>query len=148
MSREDRNVARQVNWPIMCHNFDVMHWWETTGKVLHPHVYPVACCILAMADSNGSQERTFSAATWMDGRLKTRQSDFTFQSKVTLYKNQGFLADHAKFLENDLSREAIERAEARTKKLINRALDACSDSDLDEEANDEFDACTNAGSTD
>ena len=142
------SVDWQEKWTIMCRHFDIMHWWESTGKVLHPHVYPVACCILAMADSNGHQERTFSAATWMDGKLKRRQKDFTFQSKVLLHKNKDFLAAHEEFLKQDMVKAVIARAEERTRVQIAKILEGCTDSDMDEELEAEFDAHVNPEDSD
>jgi hypothetical protein len=80
------------NWEKIAKHFRIMNWWEH-HKNMYPHIYIVACKLLAAPDSNGFQERTFSAATWMDGKLKTRQTDATFQLKVLLYKNQEFIRE-------------------------------------------------------
>eukprot|EP00171_Calliarthron_tuberculosum_P014792 IDg14792t1 len=69
----------QKNWPTIAKHFDPMQYWETTGKAQFPHIYWAACLYLALPDSNGHQERTFSAATWMDGKLNNRQTDATFE---------------------------------------------------------------------
>jgi hAT family C-terminal dimerisation region len=101
---------------IIVEHFDIFKWWETIGEKSFLLIYPVAIRILSLPDSNGSQERTFSAATWMGGKLNSRQNDMTFQMKVLLYKNQGFLEEHKKeVLEGN--RKA---AAARTKALLQR----------------------------
>jgi hAT family C-terminal dimerisation region len=102
------------NWELISEVFDVMEWWESKGKEQYPLIYPVACCILSVPDSNGNQERTFSAATWMDDKLKKKQSDFTFQMKVLLYKNKKFLMQHRL----DVKEEQLKAAETKTKKLL------------------------------
>ena len=78
------------NWETIAEVFDVMKWWET-HKNMFPNIYIVACHILASPDSNANQERTFSAATWFDGKLSNRQNDATFQMRVLLYKNEEFI---------------------------------------------------------
>jgi hAT family C-terminal dimerisation region len=82
------------NFELIAKNFDVMEWWENHGKQIYPLIYPIACLILALPDSNGMQERTFSSGTWMDGKLKKQQKDETFRMKVLLYKNKKFLEEH------------------------------------------------------
>ena len=94
--------------------FDVMEWWRRVGKKSYPLIYPVACCILALPDSNGDQERTFSAATWMDGKLSTKQNDITFQMKVMACKNSEFLDRH----KGRVKGEHMKAAAERTKKLL------------------------------
>jgi hypothetical protein len=121
------------NYQLIAESFDVMDWWERVGKKNHRLIYPVACCILSLPDSNGHQERTFSAATWMDGKLQKRQSDMTFQMKVLLYKNAEFLAKHRRHVQED----TLASAEQRTKELLQlsaqmrNALDV-EDSDADD----------------
>ena len=61
-----------------------------------------------MPDSNADQERTCSAATWMDGKLNKKQSDLTFQMKVLLYKNKGFLKNHLKILKEDEKKRVLQ----------------------------------------
>ncbi|CAB9529660.1 unknown protein (Partial), partial [Seminavis robusta] len=69
----DRLGTNKICWlenvEKIVQHFDIMDWWEREGKITYPLIYAVACCILALPDSNGFQERTFSAATWMDGIL-------------------------------------------------------------------------------
>ena len=114
-----------------------MDWWERVGRNSYPLIYPVACAILALPESNGNQERTFSAATWMDGKLKKKQSDLTFQMKVLLYKNRDFLERHKHHAEEDARKEA----EARTKALLKVSAALRSDDDIDEEFDDMLSAC-------
>jgi len=107
-------------------HFDVMDWWLQTGHKVYPLIYPVACCILALPDSNGDQERTFSAATWMDGKLSTKQNDITFQMKVLACKNSEFLKEHKDHVEEHYLKAAAER----TKKLL---IESVEDADSDNE---------------
>ncbi|CAB9509752.1 expressed unknown protein [Seminavis robusta] len=91
----DRLGTNKICWlenvEKIVQHFDIMDWWEREGKITYPLIYAVACCILALLDSNGFQERTFSAATWMDGIPNALQGDVTFQMKVLVYKNAEFL---------------------------------------------------------
>ena len=108
--------------------FDVMEWWGATGQFTFKLIYPVACMILALPDSNGDQERTFSAATWMDGKLNSLQKDTTFQMKVLTYKNSAFLKQHAREVQDEWK----ERAAKRTKKLLKeRVVSKESQEDVD-----------------
>jgi len=102
---------------IMAH-LNVFAWWELTGKSMFPWIYPVACRILSLPESNGSQERTFSAATWMDGNLNRRQNDMTFQMKVLLYKNNDLMKVQEKFA----TEERMKEAEKRTKDLLKKSM--------------------------
>ena len=126
-----------TNWELIISKLDVMHWWETKGKANFPLIYPIACLVLAIPDSNGHQERTFSAATWMDGKLKKHQSDMTFQMKVLLCKNQEFLKDHQRKVE--MSRRAV--AEQRTKDLIAKVAAMKREEDIGEDEQALFLTC-------
>jgi hypothetical protein len=121
---------------IIVEHFDVFKWWETIGKNSFPLIYPIAIRILSLPDSNGNQERTFSAATWMDGKLNSRQNDMTFQMKVLLYKNQGFLEENKK----EVIEENRKAAAARTKALLESSTALMDDSDID----DELEGCMDA----
>jgi hAT family C-terminal dimerisation region len=121
---------------IIVEHFDVFKWWETIEKNSFPLIYPVAIRILSLPDSNGNQERTFSAATWMDGKLNSRQNDMTFQMKVLLYKNQGFLEEHKKEVE-EKNRKA---AAARTRALLQESTALMEDSNIDDELEGFLDA--------
>ena len=44
------------NWELISEYFEVMNWWEMTGKHQYPKIYLVACIILPLPDSNGNQE--------------------------------------------------------------------------------------------
>ena len=81
----------QVNLHIIAIYFDVMTWWHEVGKHECPWIYLVACIVLAVPDSNGHQERTFSTCSWMDDPLKKSQSDATFEMKSLIYRNSGLL---------------------------------------------------------
>ena len=123
-------------WDTIVEHFDIFKWWESIGKNSFPLIYPVAIRILALPDSNGNQERTFSAATWMDGKLNTRQNDMTFQMKVLLYKNQAFLEEHKK----EVLEENRKAAAARTKALLKSSMADMEDSDIDDELEGWMDA--------
>jgi hypothetical protein len=107
------------NWQLISDNFDIMKWWENQ-KTRFPLIYLVACHILAAPDSNGHQERTFSAATWMDGKLSNRQTDATFQRKVLLYKN----ADYIKESRISISENFKKKAREASLKAINESIAA------------------------
>jgi hypothetical protein len=68
----------------------------------------------------------------MDGKLNPRQNDMTFQMKVLLYKNQGFLEEHNKEVQED-NRKA---AAARTRALLQEDTALMEDSDIDDELED------------
>jgi hAT family C-terminal dimerisation region len=102
------------NVELIASNFNVMEWWRNTGKNDFPLIYPVAMCILSLPDSNGHQERTFSAATWMDGTLNGRQYDLTFKMKVLMYKNEKFIERWG----GKVGEGVLEDAKRRTKELI------------------------------
>ena len=72
-------MSWQKNWEIIASNFNVMEWWDKCGRSRYRLLYPVACCILSLPDSNGHQERALSSCTWMDGSLSQNQNDMTFQ---------------------------------------------------------------------
>jgi hypothetical protein len=95
------------NWQLISENFDIMKWWENQ-KTRFPLIYLVACHILAAPDSNGHQERTFSAATWMDGKLSNRQTDATFQRKVLLYKNADYIKESRISISENFKKKARE----------------------------------------
>jgi hypothetical protein len=116
-------------WEIIAEHFDIFLWWETVGKNSFPLTYPVALRILSLPDSNGNQERTFSAATWMDGKLGNRQNNMTFQMKVLLYKNKAFLEEHKK----DVKEENRKAAAVRTKALLKSSMANMKGSDIDDE---------------
>jgi len=116
------------NVQLVIKNFDVFKWWEDCGKEQFPLIYPIACRILALPDSNGGQERTFSAATWMDGKLNSQQSDLTFQMKVLLYKNQQFLNEHrVNVLEDNRKAAAL-----KTKELLQQSMSGKDEDDNEE----------------
>ena len=123
-------------WEVIVKHFDIFKWWESIGKISFPLIYPIAIRILSLPDSNGNQERTFSAATWMDGKLNSRQNDMTFQMKVLLYKNQAFLEEHQKEVKDE-NRKA---AAARTKALLKSSTPDMMDSEIDDEVEGWMDA--------
>jgi hypothetical protein len=91
-----------------------MKWWERQGKQKYPLLYLVACIVLPLPESNGSQERTFSTATWMDGKLNNRQSEETFQMKVVLHQNLALLKKSKIGLKDEYKKKAA----LTTEKLI------------------------------
>jgi hypothetical protein len=94
-----------------------MKWWEGYGKNDFPLLYYLAILFLPCPDSNGSQERTFSAATWMDDKLKKSQSDATFEMKVLIYKNEDFIRQSKVSME----KRGKELALQATKKMLAQA---------------------------
>jgi hypothetical protein len=74
----------------------------------------------------------------MDGKLNTRQNDMTFQMKVLLYKNQGFLEEEHK---KDVLEENRKAAAARTKALLKTTVSDMQDSDIDDELEARLDGC-------
>jgi len=107
-----------MNVETIAKHFDLAEWWLGTGKKQFPLLFPIACCILALPDSNGHQERTFSAATWMDGKLNSKQNDITFQMKVLCYKNKDFLQRSLNMFKEDEMKEAEQKTKALLKKHI------------------------------
>ena len=97
------------NFDKICKGFDIMEWWEDHGKDKFPKIYVIACLILALPDSNGNQERTFSACTWMDGKLKKNQGEGTFQTKCVLHKT--------KKVREQIAKHTMEDKEICTRKL-------------------------------
>ena len=131
---EKKKIHLDESWVTFSKNFDVMEWWETVGKISFPLIYAVAILILPLPDSNGNQERTFSAATWMDGKLKKRQSNLTFEMKVLLYKNHDFLKRHL----NNYRLDKLREAEERTREVLNSraSIVSASSSDADDSDNE------------
>ena len=109
----------------ICLGFDIMEWWEDYGKDKFPRIYMIACLILALPDSNGSQERTFSACTWMDGKLKKNQGEGTFQMKCVLNKTKKVREMIAKHMNKDklkCSQELRKPARDATRDLLELAF--------------------------
>ena len=76
----------------------------------------------------------------MDGKLRKRQSEMTFQMKVLLYKNQDFLEAH----KQRVKEEHRKAAQLRTKEMLAMVTKdkkdsdkKDSDSDIDEDMGDE-----------
>jgi hypothetical protein len=107
-------------WEMIAERFNIMEWWEDVGKSQYPYIYVLACIILPLPDSNGSQERTFSSATWMDGKLNKRQSDATFQMKVILQQNSAFM-DRDRIAV--IKEEHMAAAAESTKQLVKEAME-------------------------
>ena len=117
------------NWELIAKHFDPMEYWHTVGRQQFPHIYIVACLYLAMPNSNGHQERTFSTATWFDGKLNNRQHDVTLEMKIVVARNKFFLQQ----VDEDLQESHRKAAEATTKALLELHYkfmkDAAGDSD-------------------
>ena len=94
-----------------------MGWWEVLGKNEYPLLYVIACLYQCLPDSNGHQERTFSTATWMDGNLRKRQKDATFEMKVTLCRNTQVLQE----IKPALIQAKKKMAEEATRQLLEAA---------------------------
>ncbi len=109
----------QKNIPLIAEHFDVMTWWFEIGKHDFPLIHLVASMVLACPDSNGHQERTFSACTWMDDPLKRSTVGPTFEMKALLYRNKAFLEKHAFMALQDQQKARAEHlAERADKKVI------------------------------
>jgi hAT family C-terminal dimerisation region len=117
------------NLELIASNFDVLEWWRNTGKSQYPLIYPVAMCILSLPDSNGHQERTFSAATWMDGKLNSMQKDLTFQMKVLIYKNEDFLERYS----DKMDPKNLEDAEKKTRELLKKHIGSKKEEEIETE---------------
>ncbi|MGL5936398.1 MAG: hAT transposon family protein, partial [Cetobacterium sp.] len=115
----DTENSWEQNWYTISEHFDIMMWWEKVGKNQFKRIYVIACLILPMPDSNGGQERTFSAATWMDGKLSKRQTEATFQMKIICHQNKEILDKcRHKFTEQSLICAA-----SSTKELVKPSSD-------------------------
>jgi hypothetical protein len=130
-------------WEMIAERFNIMEWWEDIGKSQYPYIYVLAC-IIPLPDSNGSQERTFSSATWMDGKLNKRQSDATFQMKVILQQNSAFMDKE----QIAVMEEHMAAAAESTKKLVKEAMERRrKEIDGDESASDAEDNTSVASTT-
>jgi hAT family C-terminal dimerisation region len=118
MKISDDSCSNIENWELIAQHFDIMKWWEEIGKVDYPHIYIIACIVLPLPDSNASQERTFSSATWMDGKLNKQQSDATFQMKIILKQNSKFLEETRIQVKEDYRREVANH----TKQMLEDAM--------------------------
>ncbi len=87
----DNESMWQVNDELIAANFDVFEWWHREGRQKYKMIFVVACAILTLPASNGRQERTFSACTWMDTDLGTNQAAVTLEMKALLYENRKFI---------------------------------------------------------
>jgi hypothetical protein len=106
IGKNNSNIIEK--WETIANHFDIMRWWEDFGKIEYPHIYVIACLVLPLPDSNASQERTFSSATWMDGKLNKRQSDATFQMKILLQQNTEFLEQSRVHVQEDYKKKMAE----------------------------------------
>lgn len=70
---------------------DVISFWRSQ-KDIFPTLYPIALNVLAKPPTNAKQERMFSMATWMDGSLRQRMSDATFEMRLLEKANRKFVA--------------------------------------------------------
>jgi hypothetical protein len=73
----------------------------------------------------------------MDGKLNTRQNEITFQMKVLLYKNQAFLEEFKKEVQEKEKRAAADR----TRALLKSMTSDMDDSDIDDELEGWMEAC-------
>ena len=117
------------NVEFIARHFDVIEWWALHGKEQYPLIYPVAMCMLSLPDSNGHQERTFSAASWMDGQLNSMQQEVTFQMKVLIYKNEAFLGR----VGDRMGSVYLEEAEKRTRELLKKHISSKSEEEIEKD---------------
>ena len=125
------------HWEIIAKHFDSYHYWHNVGKKEFPLIYPIAMLIHSLPDSNGHQERTFSSATWMDEKLKQKQSDMTFQMKVLLYRNKDFLDIYRDHVEED----RLAAASLRTKRLLELSASLKKEDEIGEDLEQMLDYC-------
>ena len=79
----------------------------------------------------------------MDGKLSSGQNGMTFQMKVLLYKNQGFLEEHKTHVKEENRKAAAER----TKALLESSTAKMKDSNIDDELDGWMDAFENDDDT-
>ena len=92
---------------LVANHFDVMQWWSNQHpRTQYPLVYIIACLYLVLPESNGNQERTFSAATWMDGKLSQRQGNATHEMKTLLYRNREQLQKVNVVIDSELEKKS------------------------------------------
>ena len=65
----------------------------------------------------------------MDGKLKQKQTDMTFQMKVLIYRNQKLLSQYRQHIEED----NVKAAAARTKELLELSASLKKEEEIDEE---------------
>ena len=105
-----------ANVELIALHFDLMLWWHNGMKAAYEFVYLLACIHLPLPDSNGNQERTFSAAGWYDGKLNQNQNAATFEMKTLLYQNRGFLKQARPHITEELKRMAAQATRNLLKK--------------------------------
>lgn len=69
---------------------DVLLWWKTNAS-MHFHVSRIAGASLAKPESNSLQERVFSCASLIDGKLRQRLGDVKFEMLCILSFNKSFM---------------------------------------------------------
>ena len=125
---QDSNLSDSID--LVAKHFDVMKWWSNTHpRTQYPLVYIIACLYLILPESNGNQERTFSAATWMDGKLSQRQCNATHEMKTLLYRNR----EHLQKCKVALNSELEQRSAAIVQELLDEAKKARSTKPVDDE---------------
>ena len=142
---EDKDHWRMA-FTTIAENFQVMDWWHYQGREHFPYVYMVACAHLPLPESNGHQERTFSACTWFDSKLRKKTSDTTFEMRALIYKNKKFLDE----FRSEVTKEMKETASTVARGMLMEALAQDDPSQLTdddafelESSDDEDDICQN-----
>ena len=86
---------------------------------------------MMLPEHNGHQERVFSACTWYDTKLASRQYTTTFETKVLLKKNRAWM-DAAKVkLDEDDKKRAAGAFRAMIKQRVQRATGEVDDEDTE-----------------
>lgn len=110
----DNENAWLNSFEIIAKHFDPFKWWHRVGKLNFKLLFPVVVALLTLPESNGRQERTFSAATWFDTKLGINQLTATHEIKVMLYENR-FLVEAVK---THMTGEYSKLAQKATREMI------------------------------
>jgi hypothetical protein len=107
---------------LISEHYDIIKWWVRIGMHQFPSIYVVARLMLALPDSNGHQERTFSVSQCLDDPLRKAQSCPTFEMKTLLYRNRSLLDIYKDKVSTEMqgaasnsSFQLVKQAEARGK---------------------------------
>jgi len=119
-------VGIQQNFAEFAAKFDALEWWTRYGSRSFPFMHAVASCILLLPESNGFQERVFSAGQWMDDVRRKAQGFGTFEMKTLLYKNMSVKEE----LES-IRYTAINELNEQDKELGKRAFESIQNNHID-----------------
>ena len=103
---------------FMSEFFDPFDWWEV-NKANFTLIYPVAVLYMMIPDSNGYQERLFSGGQWIDDKLRTSQSDATFEMKSVMHANR----QYSDFFDSNMEEHHREKERQATAKVLATAAE-------------------------